>query len=137
MTPDLEDSKYAGVVSCEIVIISLTYADINQTQVLAAGIINTYLQDPTPEKHYIICGLEFGLENVGKRDLIVCALYGGKAAGRDFWNHLQSCMVFWGFKYKCGDHDVWMRPATQKNRTLVYAYVLLYTDYFLVVSENS
>ena len=38
----------------------------------------------TSEKYYIICGEEFGLENVGKRALIVCALYGGKAAGRNF-----------------------------------------------------
>ena len=36
--------------------ISLTYADINQTQVLAADIRNSYLQAPMSEKHYIICG---------------------------------------------------------------------------------
>ena len=117
--------------------ISLTYADINQTQVLAADIRNSYLQAPMSEKHYIICGLEFGLDNWGKGALIVRALYGRKAAGRDFWNHLQSCMVFWVFKSKGGDPDVWMSPVTQKDGTLVYEYVLLYTDDFLVVSENS
>ena len=30
-----------------------------------------------------------------------------------------------------------MRPSTQKDGTLVYEYVLLYTDNFLVVSENA
>ena len=46
-------------------------------------------------------------------------------------------MVFWGFKSKCGDPDFWIRPATQNNVTLVYEYVLLYTDDCLVVSKKS
>jgi hypothetical protein len=36
----------------------------------------------------VICGPEFGIENVGKVALIHRALYGGKSAGRDFKNHL-------------------------------------------------
>ena len=58
------------------------------------------------EKHYIICGLEFGLDNLGKRALIVRALYGRKAAGRDFWHHLRICMGFLGFKSKGNEPDV-------------------------------
>ena len=84
-----EHSTYAGVVSRESVRIALTYAALNDIDVNAADIRNAYLQAPTSEKHYIICGLEFGLENVGKRALIRRALYGGKSAGRDFGNHLR------------------------------------------------
>ena len=136
LTPDLEDSKYAGVVSRESVRISLTYATIHQTQVLSADVRNSELQAPTPEKHYIICGLEFGLENLGKRYFILRALYVRKAIGRDLWHHLQSCMRLWCFKSKASDPYVWMIPAKQKDVTLVHAYVLLCTDAFLVVSEN-
>ena len=57
LTPDIDDSKYAGVVSCDIVRIALTYASLHQTQLLAVDIRNSYLQAPTSEKHYIICGL--------------------------------------------------------------------------------
>ena len=46
-------------------------------------------------------------------------------------------MEFLGFKSKGGDRDVWMRPATQKDGTELYEYVLLYTDYCLVLSENA
>ena len=134
LTPDLEDSNYAGVVSHEVVKIALTYAALHQTLVLAADIRNTYLQAPTSEKHYIICGLEFGLDNIGKRALIVCYQYGKNAAGCGFCNHQQSCMGVLGFKSKGDFPDVWMRPATQKDGKLVYEYVLLYTDGFLVVS---
>ena len=120
LTPDIEDSKYAGVVSRDSVRITLTYAALHQTKVLAADIRNAYLQAPTSEKHYIICGLEFVIENMGKRALIVCALYGGKAAGLDFCHHLRNCMGLLDFKSNGGDPDIWMSPATQKYGTLVY-----------------
>ena len=45
---------------------------------MAADVQNAYLQDPSSEKNYIICGPEFGLENVGKIARIKRALYGGK-----------------------------------------------------------
>ena len=54
--PDLEDSKYAVVVSRESARIALTYAALHGIEVLAADIRNAYLQAPTSEKYYIICG---------------------------------------------------------------------------------
>ena len=92
-TPSVEGSTYAGVVSRESVRIALTYAALNGLQVFAGDIQNAYLQAPSSQKDYIVCGQEFGLENVGKRALIHRALYGGKAAGRDFRNHLRNCIV--------------------------------------------
>ena len=63
-TPDLEDSNYAGLVSHESVRIAITYAALHGIEVLAADTRNAYLQAPKSEKHYIICGEEFGLENI-------------------------------------------------------------------------
>ena len=65
--------------------IALIYATLNNLDVTVADIQNAYLQAPSSEKHYIICGNEFGLENVGKQVLIKRALYGSKASGSDFW----------------------------------------------------
>ena len=72
------------MVSLDSVRIALTYAAVHQTQLLATDIRNSYLQAPKKENHYIICGLEFGLENAVKRAFIVRALHGVKASGRDF-----------------------------------------------------
>ena len=135
--PDPEGSTYAGVVSRESVRIALTYAALNDLAVFAADIRNAYLQAPSSCKDYIICGPEFGLENEGKVALIHRALYGGKSAGRDFRNHLRSCMHFLGFHSCPADPDVWMRPAIKADGTKVYDYVLLYTDDTLVISENA
>jgi hypothetical protein len=132
--PDI--STYAGVVSRESVRIALTYAALNDINVMAADIQNAYLQAPSSQKHYIICGEEFGLENVGKVALIRRALYGGKSAGRDFRNHLRECMAYLKFTPCVADPDVWMRKALKSDGSTYWEYVLLYVDDVLVISER-
>ena len=136
LTPSPEGSTYAGVVSRESVCIALTYAALNTVDVCAADIKNAYLQAPSSQKDFIICGPEFGLEHIGKRALIRRALYGGKAAGRDFRNHLRACMRHINFVSCLADPDVWMRQAKKSDGSEYYEYVLLYTDDALVISEN-
>ena len=70
--------------------IALTCDALNDVDVTAENIQNTYFQAPYSEKHYIICGKEFGLEHEVNIALIRRALYGGKLAGRDFWTHLKT-----------------------------------------------
>ena len=65
-TPDPVGCKYEGVDSRESVQIAFTYAALNGLDVCMADIRNAYLQSPTSQKHYIICGPELGMENVGK-----------------------------------------------------------------------
>ena len=64
-TPDPIGSTHAGVVSRESVCIALTYAALNDLNVFAANIRNAYLQAPSSQKDYVICGPEFGVENLG------------------------------------------------------------------------
>ena len=127
-TPEPEQSTYAGVVSRESVRIALTYAALNGLNVACADIKNAYLQAPSSEKHYIVCGGEFGLENIGKRALIRRALYGGKSSGADFWKHLRTCMSHLGFTSCKADPDIWMREAIKDDGTPYWEYVLLYVD---------
>ena len=62
-TPDPIGSTFAGVVSRESVRIAFTYAALNDLQVFAADICNAYLQVPSSQKDYVICGPEFGIEH--------------------------------------------------------------------------
>ena len=82
---------------------------------VAADIQNAYLTAPSSEKHYIICGTEFGEEHKGKVALIRRALYGGKKSGSDYWKHMRSFMDELGFTLCRDDGEVWMRAATDKN----------------------
>jgi hypothetical protein len=79
-TPTPIGSTYAGVVSRDSIQIAFTYAALNDLGVSAADIRNAYLQAPSSQKDYILCGPEFGIENIGKIALIRRALYGGKSA---------------------------------------------------------
>ncbi len=67
-TPDSSTLSFAGVVSCESIIIGLTYAALPLLglPVIGGDIQNAYLQAPSSEKHFIVCGPEFGTENDGR-----------------------------------------------------------------------
>ena len=108
-------STYYGVVSRESVRIAFTIAALNGVDVCAADILNAYLQAPSSSKDCIICGIEFGFEHEGKVSLIHRALYGGKTAGKDFRNHLRSCMRHLDFVSCLADPDVWMRTAVKSD----------------------
>ena len=62
LTPDSIDSNFARVISRESVRIAFTYAALNGLDICAADVKSAYIQAPTFEKHYIICGPEFPIE---------------------------------------------------------------------------
>ena len=97
-TSDPDGSTYAGVVSRETVRLAFLYAVLNDLNVSSADILNAYLTTPTSLKLWTKCGPEFGKDQ-GKRALITRALYGNNAAGRDFRNHLHSCMEHLEYTY--------------------------------------
>ena len=125
---NIDNCTYAGVVSRESVRIVLTTDALTGMSVCACDIQNSYLQAPSSEKHYVIYGPEFGLENVGKYAIIVRALYGGKSAGADYWWHVRAAMTNMHFITCKADPDVWMRPSKRNDGSVYWQYVLLYTD---------
>ena len=119
-TPDPIGSNYAGFVSRGSAHISFTYATLNRLNVLASDIRYSYLQAPSSFKDYIICGDEFGIENVGNIALIHRELYGGKTAGRYFSNHLHSCMIYLNSISFPADPDIWMRYSKRRDGSEFY-----------------
>ena len=60
--------------------------------------------------------------------LIVRAMRGGKAVGRDCRNHLISCMSFLHFKTYLDDPNVWIKSNVKADDTGHYECLLLCTD---------
>ena len=114
-TPDPIGSTYAGVVSHESVQIAFIYSALNGLDVCTADIQNANLQSPLSQQDYIVCGPEFGLENIGRIALIHRALYNGKLAWKDFRNHLKSCMHHQNYSSCPANPDVWMHSAIKAN----------------------
>ena len=104
--------------------------------VCGCDIKNYYLKNPSYEKHFIICGPDFGLENVGNKALIICTLYGGKRAGADYWRHARYAMDEMGFESFKSDPDVWFSSAMKDDGTDYYQYVLIYIDNILAIMKN-
>ena len=102
------------MVNRETVRLALLYAALNGLKVSSADIMNAYLTAPTTQKLWTKCGPEFGVDS-GKRALIKRALYGNKAAGRDFRNHLRSCMEHLQYLPCLADPDLWMRKAIKRS----------------------
>ena len=126
-TPDPIRSTFAGVVSCESVRIAFTYAALNGLQVFAADICNAYLQAPSSQKDYVVCGPEFGIENNGKVALIHRALYEGTLGTISGL----PCITWTSDPVRLTQ----MFGCDWRKRGMVY--VLLYVDDALVVSDNT
>ena len=129
-----KESVYSSVVSRESVRLAFLVAALNDLDILAGDIQNAYLNAPTNEKVYIICGKEFG-SNSGRPALIVKALYGLKSSGSRFRDHLAASLRDIGFKSCLADPDVWMRKGTKPDGFKYWEYCLCYVDDVLVVSH--
>jgi hypothetical protein len=96
--------------------------------ICAADIQSAYVQVPTSEKHYIICGPEFSPDLEGSSSIITNVLYGGKSAGSDYWKHMHACMIKLNFVSCHGEPGVWQHPAIKPDGTPYYTYICLYID---------
>ena len=88
---------YASVVSCNTVRIALTIAALNDLEVKASDVMNTFLTAPCTEKISTTLGPEFGYD-IGKKAIIVRSLYGLKSSGASFSNHIVDCMRLLGYE---------------------------------------
>ena len=128
---------YASVVSRDTVRIALTLAALNGLEVKTSDIQNAYLTAPCAEKIWTRLGPEFGPDQ-GRRAIVVRSLYGLKSAGASFRNHLASCMRTLEWKPCLADPDLWMKPMTRTDdNSEYYAYILLYVDDCLAISEDA
>ena len=105
MTEHPDDVTYASVVSRETVCLALTIAALNDLKVKCGDVLNTYITAPVEDKEWTTLGTEFGTD-AGKRDLIVCALYGLKSAGAAFCAHIGKCMQGLGYEPCLADTDL-------------------------------
>ena len=127
------ESVFSSVVSCDSVRIMFLIAALYDLNILSADVQNAYLNAPTKERVYTIAGLEFGSENVGKRVLIVRALYGLRSSGACWRDHMASTLRGMDFVGSKADPNVWIRPAVKINgeATNMLLYMLM-TSWLLV-----
>jgi len=102
---------------------------------------NAYLCTFTKEKVWITCGPEFIKVNIngqevnmmGRKAIIVKALYGLKSSGKAWHAHLANILRGLGFTPSRFDPDVWYRLD---GSTDVYEYIGTHMDDLLVVGPS-
>ena len=104
-------TTYPSVISQETVHIALTIVVLNDLEVKASYIQNTYLTALCAEKIFTRLGPEFRPDK-DKLVVIVCTLYRLKSAGALFSKHISDCMRMMEFKPCKADPDLWFRLAT-------------------------
>ena len=128
---------YASVVSREAVRIALTVAALNDLEVKASHVMNAFLTAPCAKEIWTTLDPEFR-DNVGKKAIIVRALYGLKSAGAIFDNHIADCMRLLGYEPCRAYPDLWFKAQVcLYDRFEYYEYVLLYVDDSLAISHDA
>jgi Reverse transcriptase (RNA-dependent DNA polymerase) len=141
MTDPPASITYASVVSRESVRIAFLIVALNDLDILAAGIGNAYLNAPVREKIFIVCGREFRDDLVGRKAIIVRALYGLKSSGAAWRACLAEVPISWvsnhaGPTTMCGSdlHKELMERATMSmcwyTRTTHYACLVTPVPFF-------
>ncbi len=134
-TTDVPDSTtYSSVVSRESVRIAFLIAALNDLQIFAADVRNTYLNAPCHEKIWTRTGKEFG-SNEGSVMIIVHALYGLKTSGAAWQATFAQKLVEMGYALTKADPDVWIRKAVKNDGHAYYEMLLIYVDNILCISH--
>ena len=99
--------------------------------------MNAFLTAPCAEKIRNTLGPEFG-DDVGKKAIIVWALYGLKLAGYSFGNHISDCMRLFGYEPCREEPHLWFKVQVCPDDGFeYYEYVLLYVDDSLEISYDA
>jgi hypothetical protein len=110
--------------------LALLVGEMNGLKPMDGDIGSAYLEAYTKEKVYFVAGPEFG-ELAGHTLVIIKALYGLRASGATFHEHLADNLRAEGFVPCKSDPDLWMRDAGD-----CWEYICVYVDDILAVMKN-
>ena len=105
--------------------IALLVAALNNVDIWAADVLNTYITASCPEKIWITLGKECG-DDCGQKAIIVQTLYGLNSSGAALWAHLARCLREMGYRPFLADPDLWLKEQTDRKGNCYYAYILCY-----------
>ena len=106
-------------------------AAINNLSVCAADVGNAFLYGKTKEKVYVRAGPEFGKDRVGKRLVIVQALYGLRSSSARYHEAFADTMLSLGYRPSRADPNLWWIDCKTHHE-----FVATYVDDLLVFAKQ-
>ncbi|KAL7523049.1 hypothetical protein ACHAWF_000341, partial [Thalassiosira exigua] len=128
---------YSSVVSRDSVRIALLVAALNDLDIFACDIGNTYLNAPCKECICFVAGHENGHEMKRRVMKLVRALYGLKSSGAS-WRKMFKDFIVTHLKFTLSrvDGDMYYRKNLKPDGTLYYELLLVYVDDVLAISHD-
>jgi hypothetical protein len=121
---------FASVVSCEIVFVSFLISALNDLDIWAMEIMNAYMMAPNHKKVWTTLGHEFW-SKMGRKTIIIHALYGLKFTSATLWDHLagnpNATLYYSDIKY-CMDNILVIHNITDMVMKWINGYFLLKPD---------
>ena len=133
MTEAEEYDTYADTVNTPNVRLLLLLGIVNLWCILGGDVNTAYLNAVTKELIYVIAGLEFGAENVGKVYVLYKALYGAKGSANAWYHCLGDFMRSIQFKLSRIDGSFWYRL---NKDTDTYDYFATHVDDYLTIGVS-
>ena len=126
---------YSSVVGHDTVRIGFYMATLNNSDVLAGDIQDSFLEDPTKEKIFLYEGDKWKADKE-KIVIVVIALYMIKYSALQFRNCLAETLGNWiGHKSYLADPYIWYKPITDADGFEYYAYILVYVYNILLIMK--
>ena len=127
---------YASVVIRDSIITVFLISALNDLNIIAGKILNTYLNSPTKEKVLFYSG-DYWKSDQGKVVLVVRVIYGLKPSALAMRNYLSEILGnYLGLNYYLTDPYVWYRDSVCKEMFEYYCYILVYVDKILIINKN-
>lgn len=128
-------ATYSSIASRDSVRLGFMLAGLNDLDIMACDIGNAYLNAPNRERVHVVVGKElFGHENVGKRAVIVRALYGLKSTSAAWRHHFfETITQRLGYKSTIADPDVYIKVKEKADGKKYYYYLIIYVDDVLCI----
>jgi hypothetical protein len=128
---------YSSVVAHDSVHLAFLIAALSDFDILSVDIGNAYLNAPTKKKVHTTCSMEFGHNYLGCIAIIKRALYGLKSSGAA-WHNMFAGTLQDQYKSSLTNPDVWLRPATKMNGTLIMnTYLSMWMTFWWSLSTLS
>ncbi|KAL7475898.1 LOW QUALITY PROTEIN: hypothetical protein ACHAW6_001791 [Cyclotella cf. meneghiniana] len=99
---------------------SLLVAVLNDVDIWAADVLNSYITASCCTKIWTALGKEFN-DDCSRKDIIVQALYGLKSSGAAFRVHPARCLHEMGYHLCPADADLWLKKQTDQKGNCYYA----------------
>ena len=125
MFPEPGQCAFAGVASSENTRVALKCAALRDLPPCSCDAQNTCFQDPSFEKHRVVCSPEFVLKNAGNRTITLYTLHDSKSSRANYWWHARSTVETMGFSLCKTDPNTWLRRVLNSDEVEHYQRSLL------------